>query len=612
MKTTTLAALCCLLLAGAAGAQPFQRGALKGAGFLQAGTGAQLRSGEDKLRDEVSVKDFGAKGDGTTDDTAAINACITYVESLTTGGTCVFPAGVYSVSSINLSHSTPIFNTQVVHLRGVGRWATRIIPNSTGKIIIDMLGTNNASVEDMTIDSTGFVSQTALLVARSTVSQNANDNRFSGLHILGNYSLASVISIAAESTKWSRSRFENGNQSAGYTSFWSGDNNAIGVSSTNGTIFTSSNTDNVMNEVEFYTATSAGPVNSTVFYNSAAYRFIGCTWIVAGNQVVHPITLKGVTGNIFNGPFEIFGGHIEFFSSAGGVAIFLDSNSANVIFKGLHIWGLLFQSTSGALIDYDRTLVANQPVLGDAEVHGVKQPAGSPASTIYTNGLDSSNIDLYVADSPGIVGVLSFVQQSTIRAPTVLASLVGGTKGYFRSDQLASSAPTSGTYPKGSVFWNTAPTTGTPLGWLTFGPVTLGTLNGGATTGGCTSGANTLTVNSATGLVAGQLITIAGVGSRTVANVSGTTVKLLTNCSATVSGAAVAYDQTLGGIVPFGTVGGVQTLTLSGGSGTATVISGAHCICTDLIAAAAVSCPVVGTVATFTGTGSHVVSYLCF
>lgn len=58
-------------------------------GFLQSGTGAVARTAQDKMRDTVSVKDFGAVGDGTTNDYAAVAAAVTSLPS--TGGTVIFP-----------------------------------------------------------------------------------------------------------------------------------------------------------------------------------------------------------------------------------------------------------------------------------------------------------------------------------------------------------------------------------------------------------------------------------------------------------------------------------------------------------------------------------------
>lgn len=55
---------------------------------------------EAKLLDVISVKDFGAKGDGKTDDAAAINAAIAYAKSTANyGGVIWFPDGIYCVSS---------------------------------------------------------------------------------------------------------------------------------------------------------------------------------------------------------------------------------------------------------------------------------------------------------------------------------------------------------------------------------------------------------------------------------------------------------------------------------------------------------------------------------
>jgi len=94
-------------------------------GYLPSGTGAVASTVQTKLRESVSVKDFGAKGDGVTDDTAAIQAAVTAVclntDPATYGSNTpalgpvelFFPAGVYKITSA-------ITATRSISIRGDG------------------------------------------------------------------------------------------------------------------------------------------------------------------------------------------------------------------------------------------------------------------------------------------------------------------------------------------------------------------------------------------------------------------------------------------------------------------------------------------------------------
>ena len=72
--------------------------------YTPAGTGAVATTVQTKLRESVSVMDFGAVGDGITDDTAAIQSAIDFATLL--GGTVIVPNGTYLCNIIIKSDVT--------------------------------------------------------------------------------------------------------------------------------------------------------------------------------------------------------------------------------------------------------------------------------------------------------------------------------------------------------------------------------------------------------------------------------------------------------------------------------------------------------------------------
>lgn len=68
--------------------------------YENSATGAITVTVQSKLSESISVKDFGAVGDGVTDDTVAINSAV--AATAPTGRALYFPIGTYIVSQINV------------------------------------------------------------------------------------------------------------------------------------------------------------------------------------------------------------------------------------------------------------------------------------------------------------------------------------------------------------------------------------------------------------------------------------------------------------------------------------------------------------------------------
>ena len=108
--------------------------------FTQAGTGATARTIDSKLKDTVSVKDFGAVGDGIADDTAAIQAAIAAATILKKA--VFISAGRYVVNSTITAPEFFSFIGEESHQKGGDNTPTT---ESRG-VIIDWQGSNSDSV----------------------------------------------------------------------------------------------------------------------------------------------------------------------------------------------------------------------------------------------------------------------------------------------------------------------------------------------------------------------------------------------------------------------------------------------------------------------------------
>ena len=93
--------------------------------YTSALTGGVQRTLSSKLSDVVSVKDFGAVGDGVTDDTASIQ------NALDTASRVFFPSGLYAVTSITIRDFTDLYGRPEFY--GIATTTTKAVVNIVGR-----------------------------------------------------------------------------------------------------------------------------------------------------------------------------------------------------------------------------------------------------------------------------------------------------------------------------------------------------------------------------------------------------------------------------------------------------------------------------------------------
>lgn len=150
-------------------------------GFIGSGAGSVARTVQSKLRDTVSLKDFGAAGDGSTNDTAAISAAVSWM--ISTGYNVSVPPGIYMTDPFTINgtayagQATLIGSDRercIIRRRTTGAGAFVTYGSSGGVIFQSGVG-----FENLTIDG-GVTTNGDTFVGYDVVRSNFYNTKFLG------------------------------------------------------------------------------------------------------------------------------------------------------------------------------------------------------------------------------------------------------------------------------------------------------------------------------------------------------------------------------------------------------------------------------------------------
>jgi hypothetical protein len=153
--------------------------------FLAAGSGATQRTALEKFRDVVSVKDFGAVGDGVTDDRAAIETAM----QAAMGKTLFFPPGTYAMSSASGTAERQILLTLTGNMRMVGDSATIKCTSSSHRshMMYFVAQGHDFAMEGITFDAN--VKCNVCIRVDETSAQGTNDVSVNGCSFVNSWSV---------------------------------------------------------------------------------------------------------------------------------------------------------------------------------------------------------------------------------------------------------------------------------------------------------------------------------------------------------------------------------------------------------------------------------------
>jgi len=287
--------------------------------YTATGTGAVGRTVQSRLTETVSVKDFGAKGDGTTDDTAAIQS------ALNSGSVDVYlPKGTYIVTALTIS-ATLRFHGEGTLKRSASA-SSYMLSISVSNVTVDGIsfdGAGAGSTIGTTNQSEGAIIAYGTDSTAPVVNINVRNCKIDGLagfgirvnyasnvrienNLIDNCGYAAILGLSLIDSVITKNRIDNINSSSGAVNWY-------GISITrDATVATSVSarstnciiTENIISNVVQWTGIDThAPLKCTIANNAVYFCLNGiyAQYDDASEANKQPATDTIITGNVVEG-----------------------------------------------------------------------------------------------------------------------------------------------------------------------------------------------------------------------------------------------------------------------------------------------------------------------
>ena len=226
----------------------------------------------------INVKSYGAKGDGVTDDTAAINAAIAYIRTNLTSSneafTLVIPKGLYLITSpLNFTG----LNQSFAGVDIVGEGAI-LLGKMSGGAVIDAFTSRWLRFHNLAIEGSSITTPAIGIQIGAALGTPADYIEFHSVKVYGNFTFTPFYNLASETFACYSSEFRNSSSTSNTFCMVLDGINHWSAHSTFLTVTAPANTRLSFNGNSFIECTWQGTSNTAVLWMSSTtgHKFVNC------------------------------------------------------------------------------------------------------------------------------------------------------------------------------------------------------------------------------------------------------------------------------------------------------------------------------------------------